>query len=65
MIYHFYLSAKLSYLIHWCTFQAAKEFETELKKEPEPNTEVLTDEPTTVSEEQKPEVKVPSSQEKV
>ncbi|XP_062002712.1 sec-independent protein translocase protein TATA, chloroplastic [Rosa rugosa] len=45
--------------------QAAKEFETELKKEPEPNTEVLTDEPTTVSEEQKPEVKVPSSQEKV
>ncbi|XP_062006900.1 midasin-like [Rosa rugosa] len=44
---------------------AAKEFETELKKEPEPNTEVRTDEPTMVSEEQKPEVKVPSSQEKV
>ncbi|KAI5326623.1 PREDICTED: twin-arginine [Prunus dulcis] len=39
--------------------QAAKEFETELKKEPE----ALTETPTAVSEEEKQEVKVSSSQE--
>ncbi|OVA20850.1 Sec-independent protein translocase protein TatA/B/E [Macleaya cordata] len=43
--------------------QAAKEFETELKKEPEPLIEPLTEKPIVVSEEEKRSVKVSSTTE--
>lgn len=55
--------APQSLLLHFiCMFlQAAKEFESELKKEPE----VSLDKPTTVSEEEKEDAKVSSSKESV
>ncbi|XVE62813.1 hypothetical protein DITRI_Ditri06bG0150000 [Diplodiscus trichospermus] len=45
--------------------QAAKEFETELKKDPETPTEQSQENPTAVSEEKKPDVEVSSSKESV
>ncbi|XP_047951888.1 sec-independent protein translocase protein TATA, chloroplastic-like [Salvia hispanica] len=41
--------------------QAAKEFETELTKDSEPSPEASNEKPTTVSEEEKQEDKVPSA----
>ncbi|KAF9618664.1 hypothetical protein IFM89_002359 [Coptis chinensis] len=43
--------------------QAAKEFESELKKEPEPLTESSTEKTTTISEEKQNETKIPSTEE--
>ncbi|KAF3454322.1 hypothetical protein FNV43_RR04769 [Rhamnella rubrinervis] len=43
--------------------QAAKEFETELKKEPELTSEAPVDKPSAVSEEEKEDAKVSSSKE--
>ncbi|XP_022719151.1 sec-independent protein translocase protein TATA, chloroplastic [Durio zibethinus] len=45
--------------------QAAKEFESELKKDPEALTEQSKETPTAVSEEKKPDVEVSSSKESV
>ena len=45
--------------------QAAKEFESELKKDPESLTEKSEENPTAVSEEKKPDVEVSSSKESV
>ncbi|XWS57683.1 hypothetical protein CRYUN_Cryun09bG0194300 [Craigia yunnanensis] len=45
--------------------QAAKEFESELKKDPESLTEQSEENPTAVSEDKKPDVEVSSSKESV
>ncbi|XWS64702.1 hypothetical protein CRYUN_Cryun05aG0026100 [Craigia yunnanensis] len=45
--------------------QAAKEFESELKKDPESLTEQSEENPTAVSEEKKPDFEVSSSKERV
>ncbi|KAJ4719663.1 sec-independent protein translocase protein TATA, chloroplastic-like [Melia azedarach] len=45
--------------------QAAKEFESELKKEPDSETDTPGEKPTAVSEEKKDDVKVTSSKESV
>lgn len=50
------------YCLH-SILQAAKEFETELKKEPEPLGS-STEQPTAVSEEKQPETKTASTEEK-
>lgn len=46
-------------------FQAAKEFESEIKKEPDSIPEAPVEKPTALSEEKKQGVEVPSSKESV
>ena len=54
-------SNAITYEAHKFPLQAAKEFETELTKDSEPSPEASNEKPTTVSEEEKQEDKVPSA----
>jgi sec-independent protein translocase protein TatA len=45
--------------------QAAKEFESELKKEPDSTSDTPGEQPTTISEEKKHDIEVSSSKESV
>lgn len=53
------------YLISLSFFQAAKEFESELKKEPDSAIEAPTEKPASLSEGEKQEIKVSSSKENI
>lgn len=53
------------YLICLSFFQAAKEFESELKKEPDSAIEAPTEKPASLSEEEKQDIKVSSSKENI
>lgn len=52
-------------MIFLSILQAAKEFESELKKEPDSITEPPVEKPTAVSEEEKQDIKVSSTKESV
>lgn len=54
-------SSAITYEADTFPLQAAKEFETELTKDGEPSPEASNEKPTTVSEEEKQEDKVPSA----